>query len=486
MLEITISQLLDAVNGRLISGDMEGQIKGVSIDSRTLRCGDLFFALRGEKHDGHDYVHSALQRGASGAVISRELQDIPGMDQYIGVGASTAGPCMIRVSDTLKALQLLAQYIRKQLDILTIGVTGSTGKTTTKDMIAAILGTRFNVIKNEANFNNEIGLPLTLLRLDRATDCCVVEMGMRGLGEIRALAEIACPKVGVVTNVGLTHLELLGSIENIARAKSELVESLPHDGFAILNADDPRVLAMRNRTAARVLSYGMSEMADIRAKDVQSAGKAGSIATFVTPLWSGRFRIPMPGVHNVVNALAAAAAAFALGFGAQEVEEGLMNFLPSKMRMEITELPRNIMIINDAYNSSPASLEAALKTQAEFGKGRRRIAVLGDMLELGAASEMAHIEAGRLAAELRVDVLITVGERGRGMAQGYTDAMKSGEFPAFSGNAYSFDVPSDAASMLIRILEPGDVVLVKASRKLHLDEVADSVIRYLKGGDEIG
>ncbi|HHY47359.1 MAG TPA: UDP-N-acetylmuramoyl-tripeptide--D-alanyl-D-alanine ligase [Firmicutes bacterium] len=474
---LSIGEILPLVRGELLSGSVDTTFAGVSTDSRTLVPGDLFFALIGERYDGHDYVGDAISKGACGVVISR----VPAsLEALYAAGARPPGrqAAVIKTTDTLAALQAVARYVRRRVACKVVAVTGSTGKTTTKDMTASILSTRLRVVKSESNFNNEIGLPLTLLGLDETIQASVVEMGMRALGEIKLLSEIAEPDVGVVTNVGITHLELLGSVDNIAKAKSELISSLPSGGFAVLNADDPRVAGMAELTYAQVVLYGTRPGCDIRAEDIKTLGLSGTSATLVTPAWAMEVHIPVPGRHNVMNALAAAGAAMCLGLGPEEIKRGLEAFTLSPMRMQVIDLGNDVTLINDAYNANPASVRAALETLSTAGAGRRKVAVLGDMLELGPVSQQAHREAGVQALDSGVDVLITVGRLGEEIGRGFGEALRARGIRG--REVHSVENPADAASFLKEVIRPGDVILVKASRRMQLDMVASELVATMK------
>jgi UDP-N-acetylmuramoyl-tripeptide--D-alanyl-D-alanine ligase len=416
------------------------------VDSRNVCKGDLFIALRGERADGHDFVADALAHGAAGAIVERE-QDAQ-IPQYV-------------VRDALAALQELARQRRAARPRLkVIGVTGSVGKTTTKELTAAVIASRYHLLKNEGNLNSEIGLPLVLLELTSRHQRAVLEMGMWAPGEIALLCDIACPAIGIVTNVGSSHLERMGAIEAIADAKAELVEALPPDGTAILNADDARVAAMAERTNAHVLTYGLAPHADVRAADIESRGLSGVNFT----LLHGDDRVPvytrLPGRAMVHNALAAAAAGRADGIDLDEIAEALSGArIP--MRLIARAGLRGSTIIDDTYNASPASMRAALELLGEMPG--RKIAVLGDMRELGAAEREGHAEAGRLAAEV-ADTIYCVGDLGRWIGDA---AIHAGH-----GDVHIVRDKDEVAPALRDQLSAGDVVLLKASRALALETVA--------------
>ena len=420
------------------------------IDSREARSGDLFFALRGERADGHDYVSQALQAGASGAVVER-----PG-------GAVDAS--VFHVTDSLGALQRLAAFWRAKHDVRVIGVTGSVGKTTAKELISHVLASRFRVLKSEANLNTEIGIPLTLLRLREEHERAVLEMAMYSRGEIALLADISKPAVGVVTNIGPVHLERLGYMGAIVAAKAELVEALPPDGLAVLNGDDARTTALARRTSARCMFFGTSEQCDIRATDLRSHGLAGIEFHLTSPAGEATIRCPLPGRHHVYPALAAAAVALNEGLSLAAITAALADARPD-LRLTPRPGPSGSIIIDDSYNASPASMLAALDLLSECPG--RRIAVLGDMRELGAASDEGHRAVGRHAAG-RCDILVVVGEDARLIEDWARRAgLKDVRFIASS---------DEAADLLRRELGAGDHVLIKASRAVGLESVVDALV----------
>ncbi|MBO8142088.1 MAG: UDP-N-acetylmuramoyl-tripeptide--D-alanyl-D-alanine ligase [Firmicutes bacterium] len=457
---LTADAVARQVGGALLAGDGGVVVRGVTTDSRGPLQGRLFVPLKGERFDGHDFIHQALDGGATAC--------------FIGPGRpvpESSRAAVIRVDDPLAALQRLATCQRARLAARVVAVTGSNGKTTTKDMIAAVASVRWRTVKSQGNYNNEIGLPLAVLAADRTTEVLVLEMGMRGVGQIRDLARIAKPHVGVVTNVGPVHLELLGTMEQVARAKAELVEELSGDGFAVLNADDRRVAAMARRTQATPVLYGTGTEAAVRATGIASRIDRG--VEFILS-WQGRSKpvmVPAPGRHNVHNALAAAAAALVLGMDLEEVAAGLLAFPDhaSGMRLEVRERSDGVRVINDAYNASPASMRAALDFLAEL-PAKRKVAVLGDMLELGPAAAEAHRDVGRMCAAAGVAALVAVGRWAPTVA---AEACKFG-IPA--GSVFACRDASEAGELAAGLVKPGDAVLVKASRGLRLEQVAERLL----------
>jgi UDP-N-acetylmuramoyl-tripeptide--D-alanyl-D-alanine ligase len=448
-----VADVLDGVDGLLVSsrGPADAAFGRGSIDSRQTQKGDLFFALRGERTDGHDFVPRAIAAGATGAVVERPL-DVP----------TTAREFHVR--DSLGALQRLSAHWRRRHDVRTIGVTGSVGKTTAKELIASVLATRFNVLKSEANLNTEIGIPLTLLQLCPEHQRAVLEMAMYARGDIALLARLAAPQVGVVTNVGPVHLERLGSVGAITAAKAELVEALPAEGLAVLNGDDPRVAAFATRTRARAVLYGTSEQCTIRAHRLESRGLDGITFELHTPEGSAEVTCPLPGRHHVYAALAAATIGLNEGLTLAQVVAGLASASPD-LRLTRRAGPAGSVIIDDSYNASPASMLAALDLLGECPG--RRIALLGGMRELGAATAEGNRAVGDRAAG-RCDILFVIGE----------EAREIGEAARQSGleDIRFIDSPGEATEALLKELAEGDYLLIKASRAIGLESVVEALV----------
>lgn len=452
-------------------------IPHVTIDSRQARAGSLFVALRGEKHDGHTFIADALARGA--AVILAEARGGRGLGPNVhvidcinrGVAGLQPGPpslpCVFLVESSLRALHQLAAFYRRKFACQIIGVTGSVGKTSTKELIAAVLRQRFVTLKSEGNLNNEIGLPLTVLQLDTAHERAVLEMGMYALGEIRTLCAIAQPRLGVVTNVGPTHLERLGTIERIAQAKAELVEALPPDGYALLNGDDARVLAMRDQTRARVWCYGLNPTCNVWANDIESLGLEGIAFTLHWGNEQVRVRIPLLGRHSVHTALAAASVGLIEGMAWDEILRGLRDE-SAQLRLMAVPADNGATILDDTYNASPASSLAALNLLAEL-EGRK-IAVLGDMLELGSEELRGHQVVGGRAAQV-VDVLIAVGTRGRWIGEAARAAGLAAE------QVFFVDDNARAIELLRALTCAGDFILVKGSRGMQMEQIVNALAR---------
>ena len=461
---ISLQQVVEATQGQCsYAGSLD--FSGVSTDSRTVKSGELFVALSGEKFDGHAYVDKAVALGAAGVLVSKPVT-VP------------AGVAVITVADTLKGYQDIAHAYRQSFkNLRVVAITGSNGKTSTKDMVAAVLGAKYRVVKTEANFNNEVGLPKTLLNIKPETEIAVVEMGMRGLGQIKAMCAIANPNLAVITNVGTTHIGLLGSVENIARAKSEILEDLPRDGFAVLNGDLPLVRDMETKLHVGVSWFGLQHRDDYRAEEVKITAE-GSDFTCIESA-SGDFatvELPQIGEHNVMNALAAIAVGKHLGVSLKEAAAALKNpAAATGMRQEILHFGM-YTVLNDAYNASPASMEAALKTLHElkdssFGQGRS-IAVLADMLELGDESADLHRQVGAIAVREKTDLVLTYG----------TEAVFiSEEIARLGGKTYICLDRDEAAANLKKLMREGDIVLLKGSHAMGVDALVDLVFRQGDG-----
>lgn len=453
MANFKLSEIIRIVNGDLIQGDPELTVSGVSTDSRNIKRGELFLALKGERFDGHQFLNEAVQAGAA-ALLVMENTNLDGKTT------------VIKTDDTLKAFGAIAGFHRQRYQAPVIGITGSNGKTTTKDLVAAVLSQKYNVVKTEANYNNEIGLPLTLLKMDQTTEVVVVEMGMRGLGQIRNLAAIAQPKIGVITNIGQAHLELLGSEANIAKAKTELIESLPPNGFGVLNGDDPWIRKMPIPNQVRPVWFGLGDSSlDYRGVILENDGEG---ILFQVDGNGEKFEIflPLPGRLNVYNALAAVAIGRILGVPIQEIKEGLAAPAMTGRRLKI--LNRNqIRIIDDTYNASPASVKAALEVLGALSGPGKKIAVLADMLELGKASIDSHFGIGEYAANLGVNHLLAYGDLARKYVEGFTSITP--------GKAEYFSNKPELIRVLKKVARPGDSVLIKGSRGMKMEEVVEAL-----------
>ncbi len=434
------------------------EIKGVSIDSRTIRKGELFVAIKGPRFDGHDYVPEVIKNGAWGALVERsELET-----KYSSLGGLRN---ILAVEDTIFALQEMSQMHRKKFAIPVIGITGSNGKTTTKEMLGSILKRRGSVLKNEGNLNNHIGVPLTLLKLDARHKSAVVEMGMSALGEIDALARLVRPDVGVITNIGPAHLEFLGNMDIVAQAKAELLGYLKMGGTAVLNADDRYFTALRSKYGGRVLSFGIENKADVGASGIRQ-GKDFTDMIIEADDSRVNVRVPAVGKHNIYNALAAAAAATAVDMPLDAVKCGLEDFSPVAMRSELKQVKGRI-VLADYYNANPGSVKAALETLISLRAGRKSVAVLGDMLELGDIAVDAHREVGRTVAHLGVDVLIVMGSLAVYIIEGALEEGMPKDRVVVAGSH------AEAAALLKERSKNGDAVLIKGSRGMKMEKILE-------------
>jgi UDP-N-acetylmuramoyl-tripeptide--D-alanyl-D-alanine ligase len=451
-----ISELCQATGGLPARPYEDIDLAGVVTDSRSVSPGVAFVAITGQKFDGHDFCAAAAKSGAKAIVAAKVPVPPP------------ENAALIMVDDTLAAYQDIAAFYRDKFELPIVAVTGSVGKTTTKDLIAAALGGSPKVLKSPANFNNEVGLPATLLQLTAGHEAAVVELGMRGAGQIRRLAQIARPSIGVITNVGNSHIELLGSVENIAAAKQELIEELGVDGVAVLNADDAYVSLMGAAAKGRAVLFGFGEKAEIRADNLLQH-KHGISFTCRDGLNGVEYQVntSLPGRHNAYNILCAITAATLLGIEREDMLAALSAPVITKMRQNIQKAGE-VTIIDDTYNASPASMEAALELLRGL-PGKRRVAVLGDMLELGALSDAEHENLGRLVAQNGIDFLITVGDKS------YRAAREAGRLGVhnwhFKSNFLAIDI-------IQKIIKPGDTVLFKASRGIRLEELLAAVKKH--------
>ncbi|MGH9675602.1 MAG: UDP-N-acetylmuramoyl-tripeptide--D-alanyl-D-alanine ligase [Candidatus Acidiferrum sp.] len=468
----TIAQVAGALGARQGTGlDSLARVAGVSIDSRTLRPGELFVAIHGPRHDGHDHVDGAFARGALAAVVA-EAQ----LERYPDAVRARCIP----VADTFEALKQLARAVRQAWGGKIAGVTGSVGKTTTKEILAALLGAKLRILKSEGNFNNEYGLPLTLFRLDDTYQAAVLEMGMSRRGELARLAAIARPDVGIVTRVAPAHLEFFSSVDEIALAKRELIEGLNgRESTAVLNADDPRVAAFGAFAPGRVLTYGIEKPAFFSATDIEDRGALGSSFDYVSPEGRVRLELSVPGRHAIYNALAALAAASVWGIGAAEAQSVFRSMRAPAMRGELLRFSSGAALINDSYNSSPAALQAMTTLLAATPNFRRRILAAGEMRELGQTSPELHREAGAFAARTgKIDWIIGV----EGHAAQLIEGAVTAGFP--SAQTKFLASSEEAAKFLRDFVSPGDLLLVKGSRGVKMERIVEALIaRYAAAGE---
>lgn len=466
MLRVSADGIAEITGGEILTGDGATMGNGLAVDSRAVAPGSIFVALPGERVDGHAFIVDAIDAGARIVLVTASREEL--VSQI--VAAHRRSTVVIRVGDGLRAVQELASYHRGRLHATVVGITGSTGKTTTKDFIRSVLSTELRVVSTEGNRNNELGVPLTMIAAGSDTDALVVEMGMRGIGQIARLAEIARPDVGLITNVGTSHVELLGSQDAIAEAKGELVRAVGPRGAVLLNGDDGYSDVIALTSAAPVTFYGLSERCAIRAVDIVLDAESRASFRLTTPQGDIAVTLPVPGRHNVYNALAAAAVGLRLAVPLERVAEGLAAAQMTGMRLETFVSASGLTVINDAYNANPTSMKAAIETLGAMQVAGRRIAVLGDMGELGSLSELAHFKIGERVPGLGVDVLVTVGERAKRIADG---ARAEGMDPA--AIVVTGDV-DEALAALGDILRTNDTVLVKASRFMGLERVVEGIV----------
>jgi UDP-N-acetylmuramoyl-tripeptide--D-alanyl-D-alanine ligase len=460
----TIAQVAGAMDARTGAGlDTMARVAGVSIDSRTLRAGELFIAIHGPRHDGHDHVAAALERGALAAVIARE--------RLSGYDLAMQNRCL-DVADTFLALKHLGRAVREAWGGKVAGITGSVGKTTTKEILAALLGAKLRILKSAGNFNNEYGLPLTLFRLEETDQAAVLEMGMSRRGELARLAEIAKPDVGVVTRVSAAHLEFFASLDEIALAKRELIEGLNgRDSLAVLNADDSRVAGFAKYAPGRVLTYGVDNAADFCAMEIEDRGALGSLFTLVAGGERTRLELSLPGRHVIANSLAALAAASVWNIGAAEARNIFRSLPAPAMRGELLRFSNGAALINDSYNSSPAALHAMISVLAATPNFQRRILAAGEMRELGETSAQLHREAGAFAGETgKIDWVIGVAGHATEIVEG---AIHAG-VPRTQTKVFS--TSEEAAKFLEHFIAHGDVILVKGSRGVKMERIAEALI----------
>lgn len=453
---------LGIVNGKLLRGSDTREFDGVSINSRTIEKGELFVCIQGENFDGHNFLGEAIDKGAAGIILSDPSHI---SEDMIGEGKS---PFVIQSQNTLRALQDLAGYQRTRFPFRVIAITGTNGKSTTKEMIASIIETKYKTLKTQGNLNNHIGLPLTLLARKPEHEVGVLEMGMSAAGEIKRLAEIAKPDIGVITNISEGHLEQLKTIKDVQAAKGELFDSLGKEGTAIVNADDPLVFELAKSLRIKKITYGIEQPADVRANDIQNKGSQGF--TFTAKIFNQTIlvRLPHLGYCNIYNALAALATGHSMGIPAKEMNKGLENYQQIPQRNQQIQY-EGVTLINDAYNANPQSMREALKTLTEFNTQGKRFLIIGDMLELGDLSESAHHELGKEIAISNIDHLVTVGPLASLVAES-ADAGQKLKIGKFNAHA-------EAANYLLRNVKKGDCLLIKGSRGAKMENV---IQEYLK------
>jgi UDP-N-acetylmuramoyl-tripeptide--D-alanyl-D-alanine ligase len=449
-----------AMQGEGASSEAETAVAGVSTDSRAISPGSLFIPLIGDRFDGHLYAQQAVDRGAAAVLWQAGHAAEP-----------PRGAPVLLVDDTLAALQQLARAYRRELNVRVVGITGSNGKTTTKDLVGAVLGAQYNVHKTQGNFNNHIGLPLTLLQLSEQTEAAVLEMGMSARGEIELLSDIAAPDVAVITIIGESHLEHLGSREEIARAKTEILSGMTPGGLLVYNGDSPQIDAvlpsMPQPERLRKLRFGMGQGCELRPQNVRMTAEGTCFAAVDDP--DTEYFVPLLGRHNVTNALAAVAVGRELGVSAERIATGLASVQMTSMRIEVRRAPGGLTVLNDAYNASPTSMRAALELLAELSGYGRKFAVLGDMLELGPQEAEYHRGVGDSIGPRTADYVLTFGARARHIAAGAAQQLPS-------DRVRSYDDKAQLAAELLSLVQPDDVVLVKGSRGVQLEEVVAALL----------
>ncbi len=464
MLSWTADDVLQQTGGALLQGDAQQRLSGISTDSRQIQPGEMFVALHGDQFDGHAFVAAAAQRGATVALVSTEFAPPP---EVADLGAGLA---VVAVPDTLAALQDMARAQRQRFTGTVVGITGSNGKTTVKEMTAAVLQQRYATFRSPGNLNNHIGLPLAWLRLPPEVEVCVCEMGMNHLGEIRHLCSIAQPHIGVVTNVALAHVGYLGSLDEVQQAKGELIDALDADGIAVVNADDPRTRALGARAPGRVIAFGRSPEAHVRGRVCADLGFDGLQCELEIDGATWPFQLSLPGQHNLSNALAAAAVGVALNVPAADIVAGLQDYRGMYGRMAIRHLHHDIVMIDDSYNANPDSMRAVLQFLRQVPDAGRRLVVVGDMLELGEAAPSLHREMGALAWQCGVDELIGLGELAGIMVAGAREAGMA------SSHLHNVASHAEAMTVLERLVGPRDVVLVKGSRGMRMERVVEAML----------
>jgi UDP-N-acetylmuramoyl-tripeptide--D-alanyl-D-alanine ligase len=459
---LTLEEVLKATGGKLLQGEKNTFFQGISTDSRTLSEGELFIALKGDRFDGHHFTLEVLEKKAGGVVIE---EDKIGDIRWNGYRSRA----VIAVKDTLSALGDLAHDWRRKYRTPVVALTGSNGKTTTKEMIAACLETTFPVLKTKGNLNNLIGLPLTLLTLTEKERVVVLEMGMNVPGEIRRLTEIAEPDIGLITNIQKVHLEGMGNLEKLKEEKGELFRKMRRDGTILVNQDDPRVIDLAAHYVGQKITYGIERPAEVMAKEIKLKGVGGTSFTLIMEHEAREIHLRLLGRHFVPNALSAMAVSCLFGVEVKQAKEALENFQPFPMRMEVIPLKGGKTLINDAYNANPTSMELALETLVETKGGGKAIAVLGDMLELGNFTKEAHEQLGKKVSELSIDFLLALGEEAPVVVE---SAIRHG-FPAERGKVV--ESHSEAISFLRKMIQIGDWILVKGSRKMAMEKIVEDL-----------
>jgi len=462
------AEILEATKGDLLCGDINSPFAGISIDSRTIVADDLFVAVKGDVHDGHSFASDVIEHGVGGLIINKDQADA-----QPGRLCQKKGIVCIAVSDTTKALGDLAAFQRRRSNAAVVAITGSNGKTTTRTMTAAVVAQCFNTLSTVGNLNNEIGLPLTLLNLNPDHQWAVVELGINRPGEIERLGAICAPDIGLITNIGPAHLEELGSIDGVMEAKGELLNKIKPGGTAVLNADDQKLMQLADKASSRLLLFGLSENALVRANSVQPKG-LGLSFTLMLPSKSITIDLATPGNFMVSNALAAAAVGHLLGASAADIKAGLEGFQPVKGRLNLHQTPKGVNIIDDTYNANPGSMGAAITTLRSLKENNRGTLIIGDMLELGDHSKALHRQIGALAASSEITRIYSTGKFAEAVATGARDeGMDSGNIIIGSKD--------EIFESIIGWLGPGDWILVKGSRSMAMETVVAKLLDWANG-----
>lgn len=451
-----IQTVLTATGGRLIHRGSDQEFTGLSIDSRTLESGELFLCLTGERFNGHDFISDAVRKEAAGLIVS-SLDRLPDMKE-------AEGPFVVQVEDTLLGLQSLAHYFRKHFSLKVVGITGTNGKSTTKEMIASIANTQFNTLKSHGNFNNHIGLPLNLLRLNEQHEVAILEMGMSAKGEIARLAQIAEPDIGLITNISEAHMVHLPTVRDVQSAKGELFSALDESSCAVVNADDPLVLELANNLRSKKITFGVDNEADVRGQDIRPGAGFGYQFSLVTSSGTHSVNLPFPGRYNVLNAVAAAATGFALGLAPEQIVKGLETSELLGQRVQVRKV-KGMTLLDDTYNANPRSMLEAIKTLSSLNSTGKRFLVIGDMFELGKNETTAHQLLGKQVAEGSIDFLVGVGDL---IGLTVESAIAAGQPKEQS---VLFKTHEEAARFLQDNAQSGDVLLFKGSRGAQMERV---------------
>lgn len=452
MEKLSLKQVIAFVNGKCEDPRVKDvTINEVCIDTRKIKEGCLYVPIKGERFDGHDFIEDAFDKGAVAVLTHEPIKTTKGI--------------VIHVEDTRVALRDLAEGYLNLFKIPVIGITGSVGKTSCKDMIASVLSQKFKVLKTEGNFNNDIGLPLTVFNLENIHEVIILEMGMNHFDEIHVLSKVARPDYAVITNIGVSHIENLGSREGIYKAKKEIFDFMTPNGTAVINMDDDYLPRLNEDIIMNKKTFGVQKKADFMAHDVRSLGYEGMGAVFTTPSMTFGMTVPVLGEHMIYNVLPAIAIAEDLGMSKEEIIKGIQSFKPTKMRLNIHQMGNNITVLDDVYNASPDSMKAALNTLTKLPSKGKRIAILGDMFEMGSHSEGGHLEVGQFAHGLDLDLLLCVGQDAKFIQQGYGKEKSSFHFP---------DIEK-LKTALPQIMESGDTILLKASRGMHFEKIIDNI-----------